>query len=112
MGWQDPIGYAFNGAIYCPDCAPDGADPIFEGSETDCPSHCDACEEYVPEALTPDGVRYVLEALSDARNGRGGRVEILDVWADALSSAYALGRGERANLSRYYGWRRRTGGGA
>lgn len=41
--------------------------PIFESSETDSPSHCDACGELIAEGLTSDGVRYVADAIREAR---------------------------------------------
>lgn len=106
MSWHEPIGYVADATIFCPVCAPKTGYPIFEGSETDCPSHCYACEAYIDESLTADGVRYVLDALDDARNGRGGRVEILDEWASALRW-YGLGRAESVRLNRYTGWRER-----
>ena len=107
MAWYEPIAYVQDAALRCPQCATETSAPVFEGSETDCPNHCECCEEYLPEALTADGVAYVLERLSDARNGRGGRVEVLDQWADAIQS-YGLGRAERVELYRYLGWRGRS----
>ena len=107
MPWYEPIGYVCDATIFCPVCAPDTESPIFEGSEADCFSHCDKCEDLIPESLTQDGIEYTLEALDDARNGRGGRVEILDEWAAQLRD-YSLDRGPAARLSRYLSWRRRT----
>lgn len=91
----DIIGYVVDGELYCPACAPrtDGDDcgPVFGGSETDYPSHCAACEGYLGESLTPDGVAYVLDALYAYARAGDGRPDILDAWRDDLSW-YALDR--------------------
>lgn len=34
------------------------------GGEADCPQHCDACGGFLENPLTPDGERYVCEALA------------------------------------------------
>lgn len=80
MNACDVVGYTYNADTYCPNCMadiaaaegfdPDGEEaveyecnPIFGDSETDCPSHCAVCGEYIPESLTAYGVRYVLKTL-------------------------------------------------
>jgi hypothetical protein len=103
MAWHDPIGYVVDASIFCPACARRTDSPIFEGSETDRPSHCEECEELIPESLTGDGVRYVLDALDDVRNGRGGRLEIVAAWAELLRW-YGLDRRERVRLERFTRW--------
>lgn len=83
MKSYDVIGYAVDGEIYCPRCAPDvESSPIFAESETDCPNHCIACEELIPENLTEDGVEYVKAAVLEylTTNGKWGRGEILLRW--------------------------------
>jgi hypothetical protein len=73
---MEPIGYAWDGAIRCPECTParrrddDETGAVFGDSETDSPTHCDACGELVPEALTAEGVGYVAESLRAAREER------------------------------------------
>lgn len=66
MNCYDVIGYVHDGAMYCADCKPDAPEDeigvVFGESETDCPSHCDTCGEYIPESLTMHGVAYVLNA--------------------------------------------------
>ena len=108
MSWCDPIGYVCGCEIFCPDCAPDRESPVFDGSETDRFSHCPECETLIPESLTRYGLSYVLGWLDDARNGIGGRLDILDSWAEAISS-YGMGRAENLRLERYLRWRQRTG---
>lgn len=86
MKSYDVIGYVVDCEIYCPECAPYGEDiessPIFAESETDCPNHCVACEELIPENLTEHGVEYVQAAVLEylTTNGKQGRGEILLRW--------------------------------
>ena len=101
MNSSDIIGWAYQGALYCPDCKPDpeseGSNafelweystwerdaildigPVFADSETDTPNHCETCEALIPERLTDDGVAYVADALASG----DGRAEVLALWRD------------------------------
>lgn len=109
MNCTDVIAYACDGALRCPECAVkagwtdgglgegdlEGVSPVFADSETDSPSHCEACGEYIPEALTGEGVAYVCGELRTYLRAHGdeGAWELLSVWADALR--YSGGAAQR-----------------
>lgn len=76
---------AYKAALYCEDCTRDlqymlrrrvdngdsGDFPqLFPAGETDAPSACDACGEWLPESLTSDGVAYVVAELREWVLGR------------------------------------------
>lgn len=79
-----------NAAIYCDDCKPDNGcsddrcldseccpQPVFSTSdEADTPQHCEACNAFLENALTGDGMEWLREALSSER----GTDEIKDEW--------------------------------
>ncbi|HMN42254.1 MAG TPA: hypothetical protein PKE29_15520 [Phycisphaerales bacterium] len=50
---------------------------MFSDTEADAPSHCCACGDLIPHRLTPDGLAYVREAVTD---GSGDSV-VLASWA-------------------------------
>lgn len=62
-----PIGYVYDGAVYCPDCAApihnDRHHPIFSDSESDWPEHCAQCHEFLGGTLTIDGMKHLREDL-------------------------------------------------
>lgn len=49
------------------------------GGEADCPQHCDGCGEFLENLLTPDGERYVVDAIRDG----SGAEDVLQVWRSA-----------------------------
>ena len=94
--------YLYQAALYCDDCGkairgklaiPPGADIDNEhtfdsndypkgpysdgGGEADCPQHCDACNVFLENSLTGDGVDYVREMLRKRPNGKTAKH-----WAD------------------------------
>lgn len=92
--------YVYDADVYCDECISDVYDPGRDceppngypdgGGEADTPQHCGKCGVFLENPLTPDGVRYVVEAvdesLYDFRDGRrvaradpGGVA--LDEWA-------------------------------
>lgn len=88
MNASDVIGYVVDEcSLICADCLADGeADdsPIFPGSETDSPNHCERCGELLPETLTTEGQRYVRE-----RVWRGdGDPEVLAEWVREFRYAF------------------------
>lgn len=113
MNSCDVIGWVYDGALYCEDCKPDAPEddvsPIFADSETDCPSHCETCDAYIPECLTSDGVEYVLgEALAAIRRRQGSLAHneplpdsnCIVVWLDELVSNYGRCESRRARAYR------------
>ena len=82
--------WTHNGAIYCDGCVPakgcsdDRCDdseccpqPVFStGDEADTPQHCAACNAFLQNALTGDGVEWLRESLSSEH----GTNEIKDEW--------------------------------
>lgn len=82
MKAYEVVGYVFEAAIYCPECAPEKTRPVFADSETDSPSHCPHCGALIREALTPDGVEYVRNALREFAVGNGGDKDVLVEWCD------------------------------
>ena len=107
--------------IYCDDCAPDGAEDIGDGGESDYPQNCAHCHEPLGNPLTTDGVQYVLEAIADSlRDGRQARntvhdcykgtwyegsrhCEIVRDWSRELQ-AYCLAAAESALVDHYLSW--------
>ncbi len=90
--------YVHRAALWCADCAntlmekigKENEHPDSEqwpqgpysngGGEADTPQHCDGCGVFLENPLTPDGTRYVIEALIKyARKGEGD-AEILKTW--------------------------------
>ncbi len=62
MSYGEPIGYVYEGAIYCENCIgddvrddPDTTGAIFDDSESDSPEHCGQCGEFLGGYLTTDG---------------------------------------------------------
>jgi hypothetical protein len=91
-----PIGYyvtcdeAECASCHCPENWPgfegwEAPLPIFYGTEADTPTHCTACGDLIPHALTPDGYVYVREAVTRLRGDR----TVLASWNDV----YLDGRG-------------------
>lgn len=90
--------WTHNAAIYCDDCKPDNGcsadrcddseccpQPVFStNDEADTPQHCAACNVFLENALTGDGMEWLREALSSER----GTDEIKDEWR----SFYGLDR--------------------
>lgn len=82
--------WTHNAAIYCDDCKPDNGcsadrcddseccpQPVFStNDEADTPQHCAACNVFLENALTGDGMEWLREALSSER----GTDEIKDEW--------------------------------
>jgi len=50
------------------------------GGEADCPRHCDHCEEFLDNPLTPDGESYVEEKFDNFVERDEGRLEVLREW--------------------------------
>ena len=95
MNASDVIGYVDTengGPAVCDSCATaDEArawSPIFADSETDSPTHCERCEDLIPEALTGDGARYVADALIDGMRG-DGRPCVLRQWWEEYGDVVA-----------------------
>lgn len=71
MSYGTPIGYVWEGGVYCKDCmdASGGSvtseseevGAIFEESESDYPEHCGDCHEFLGGALTTEGKRWLRE---------------------------------------------------
>ena len=73
-----PIAYAYDAALHCEDCANEAGmleegktdtegnpvNPVFN-SDTDVPEHCGDCDTFLENALTDEGVRYVIKQLQD-----------------------------------------------
>lgn len=70
--------WSHNASLYCDDCRPDNGCKDPEGcddseccpqpnfsSESDSPDHCSACNEFLQNALTGNGMDYVREMLSE-----------------------------------------------
>jgi len=93
----EPIGFYANcDDAYCPSCFEEAFGvngerwpgfeswdeplPIFSDTEADTPTHCAACEELIPHALTTDGYAYVDEAYREVADGVGGRRCIVRAW--------------------------------
>lgn len=90
--------YVFQAALYCAPCGeairsrlpapPDAscfdsgdypAGPYPDGGgEADSPQHCEACGEFLRNALTADGVQYVRETIGRSRPGSVA----LTIWAE------------------------------
>lgn len=109
MRGYEPIGYTYDATVYCEACCPVDTDSeevgaIFPDSETDSPSYCDGCGEFIPESLTSHGVAYVLDSLDDWRNafakGATRAPGCLDDWASHLDG-YGLDRGAALRLRRF-----------
>lgn len=97
----DVVGYYYGecmGGPLCPDChreeghAPDDPDahPIFGDGEADTPTHCLNCEALLAHNLTPDGMEYVRDALTDGT----GRPDVLAAWRTAYG--YVMDQGGQA----------------
>ena len=82
MNACDVVGRVVDGELFCADCGPEDADPVFCGSETDCPNHCPECGERIDETLTTDGVNYVRGAVAEAINKGALDSVALTEWAD------------------------------
>lgn len=99
MNATDVIGWIVDGDYYCVNCTPTneedrtkdicagGSAPIFCGSETDSFSHCEVCEELIPEVLTSEGWASVVLSLRGFLLERRGRPEILHQWAKHLDGS-------------------------
>lgn len=101
MHATDVIAYACDGALRCPECAVkagwtdgglgegdrEGVSPVFADSETDSPSHCEACGEHIPEMLTSEGARYATARMRAylRTHGDEGDWDTLYAWACELS---------------------------
>jgi len=68
--------------LLCETCAPDGADGYPDGGgEADCPQCCGQCHEPLGNALTSDGVAYVIKAVRQSlRDGRAKRNTVYDCY--------------------------------
>ena len=90
----NPTSYAYDAAMHCADCA-DASGMTAEGAEdsdgnpvgaafsdeADTPQHCDDCGVFLENALTDEGVRYVIEELQSYEPGVG-RPDVLREWAE------------------------------
>lgn len=87
--------YAHDAALWCPYCAaaaagPDGLDnnpdwhPVFAtNDEADCPQSCDACGEFLQNALTADGAAYVIDHIESwIANELANSSSVLADWAE------------------------------
>lgn len=113
--------YIFAADIYCEDCGlairkrltdsgDEPADPSDEksydsdkfpkgpypdgGGEADSPNHCGDCRKGLGNDLTRAGVKYVVDALNEARE----RSDLLDEWAKGLTN-YAHGKGDTVGIA-------------
>lgn len=87
------IAYVFQAALICDDCAAEivegpgfaGKTPIADdsdkwpqgpyeegGGESDCPQHCDRCQEFLENPLTTDGQEYVKKEVAETRARNNG----------------------------------------
>lgn len=106
--------------FYCEDCAPPGAESYPDGGgEADCPQHCAHCHEPLGNPLTAEGVRYVIEAITESleaddedRNQvhpsydgtyyEGSRhCEIVRDWAEQISSYGGLSPADEWLIGHY-----------
>lgn len=107
--------YAFKAALYCEDCArqimtglqqpappfnvdsdsyPQG--PLaLGGGEADTPQHCDSCNVFLCNPLTPDGDSYV-------RDKAEGFTRPGDSWEDVATRAANSAQHDLAGWIRYY----------
>lgn len=94
--------YIYNAAIYCEDCATDIIDKLKAeniadegdsdsfpqgpypdgGGESDSPEHCDNCNCFLENELTPDGRDYVLNLIRENITNKRGSTDILEEWID------------------------------
>ena len=81
----DVLGYAEDGALYCPDCFEgdeegDEVSPVFGETEFDCPQCCSTCGDDLEVQLTSDGLTYVKERILNAWK-KGNAEEASDLGA-------------------------------
>ena len=92
----DVLGYADEGALYCPDCFEGDADSddvavVFRETEFDCPQCCSTCGDDLEVQLTSDGLAYVKERILNAwKEGKAEEATDLgatysEAWDDALN---------------------------
>lgn len=84
----DVVGYVVNECeLICEDCLGDDEpddSPVFAGSETDVPNHCERCGELISQDLTTDGAEYVRESVWAG----DGDPEVLALWASEFDFAF------------------------
>lgn len=114
----EPVGYAHNGALYCPDCAQklanrlgvdlDNADECeeheisahFDHHETDYPQSCGTCHTFIPSAILDSGVKSILEwAREEIR--RGTRTEYVAECVDHIQYYVQLTAFQRGILRKH-----------
>ena len=87
------LAYVYQAALICDDCAAKlvegpgfaGRTPIADdsdkwpqgpyengGGESDCPQHCDHCQEFLENPLTSDGESYVRQEVAQTRAANNG----------------------------------------
>jgi len=72
------------------DCQRFGPYPDGGGGKADTPQHCASCGLFLENPLTPDGVEYVREAVTDAPHNAGPHESLVtDEWADFYADALA-----------------------
>ena len=95
--------YAYQAALYCDDCARGIIEELTDGlddeqieelnsgdtddfpqwcsdDESDCPNHCDSCNEFLETSLTGYGINYAVEKIAeDILDGRIDSVAV-SVW--------------------------------
>lgn len=117
--------YIYQAALWCETCAaelerrpvPPGANLDDEGTydsdqypkgpygdgggEADCPQHCDGCNAFLQNPLTPDGFAYYRETISKALLPPGTR-DLTQ--SELIALAREIGRPELADWIDCYGW--------
>lgn len=72
-----PRGYPSDSNAYPQGPYPQG------GGEADSPQHCDACNAFLENPLTGDGMEYVANnIIGHFRDRTDGKAEVLQIWAD------------------------------
>ena len=85
--YDDPIGYAFDGDIYCDTCLPtsaivnEDATPITEDTETDSPIHCSSCGTFLGGNLLNCGALDLEKRMLNARISLDTAREYLARWS-------------------------------
>jgi hypothetical protein len=111
----------------CLDCAGDISESYhnvydMDSEESDCPQNCAVCHTPLGNALTMDGVRYILEAMRDSlRDGRSNRnlvhdcykgtywegsrhCEIVRDWAEQIKWYGGLSDRDESFVAHYLSW--------
>lgn len=58
---------------------------IFNDTESDSPTHCAQCGAVIAHDLTPDGTRYVMDAIAEFCADGGHHADVMAQWWDAYA---------------------------